>query len=172
GSRNSTRTGSRASMATISQRISMEGAEDIRRKLLELGRAGEQAFKQIQAAAAKPIIDPAQIDNGKQALDQLAQAAENTGTAFKSAASEATKLGVQIGVVAGVAQALTNKLLGMAAALKTALAPSELLKGAVETGKAISDQANKLKLTVPEWLKLSKAIADAGVSQEDFIKGA
>ena len=32
---------------TISQRISLEGSDDIRKKLEELGKSGEQAFKQI-----------------------------------------------------------------------------------------------------------------------------
>jgi hypothetical protein len=175
---------------TISQRISLEGSDDIRKKLEELGKAGEKAFKQIQEAAAKPITDPAQVDKTRQAIDQLVASVQKlapqfqqvnaettklgqTGPeAFSKTSQEANNLGVRIGVVAGVMSALTSTLLSTLNALRNALSPGDLLKGTTETGKAISDQAEKLGTTIPEWMKLSKAMTDAGVSQEDFIKGA
>jgi hypothetical protein len=78
---------------TISQRISLEGSEDIRKKLEQLGTAGEQAFKQIQDAAKKPITDPAQIDRTKQAIDQLVQAGTKLGQQFQALTGSAQQFG-------------------------------------------------------------------------------
>jgi hypothetical protein len=78
---------------TISQRISLEGSEDIRKKLEQLGKTGEQAFKQIQDAAKKPITDPAQVDKTKQAIDQLVVAGTKLGQQFQALTGSAQQFG-------------------------------------------------------------------------------
>lgn len=187
---------------TISQRITLEGGEDIRKKLEELGRAGEQAFKQIQDAAKKPITDPAQIDKTRQAIGDLVQASQRLGqqyqalttnaaqfgatgaqagqqaaaglnqtsSAARSATQETVKLGIVLGTIAGVVQAATTKVISLAGQLRQALAPSELLKGTVETSKAIAEQADKIGATIPQWLALRKAMTEAGVANDDMLK--
>jgi len=193
---------------TISQRISLEGAEDIRKALEQLGKSGEAAFKQIQDAAKKPITDPAQIERTKQAVDQLATASQQLARQFNSASGSAdqfgttgtqaanqvtgalnqtgaaaqqvgaglqqsaVKFGAVAGAVAGVFQAATSKLIGIVGELRAAFAPSALLKGVVETGKEISDQADKIKATTEQWIALRKEIAASGISNADFVKSA
>lgn len=156
-------------MATISQRITLEGAEDIRKKLEDLGKAGEQAFKQIQDAAKKPIVDPAQIDKSKQAFDQLAAAATRTGAAIQQAGQQAETAGRSIGAGLGTA-AQTFTIAATAIVFAISAIVRSLTSGAGETAQTISAQADKLSLTIPQWLKYRAAIDAAGGSQENFIK--
>src|SRR5262245_9013948 len=85
---------------TISQRITLEGAEDIRKKLQELGKAGEAAFKQIQDAASKPIADPQQMARSRQAVDQLVVAGQRLSEQFQALTGDARQFG-QAGAQAG-----------------------------------------------------------------------
>ena len=191
---------------TISQRISLEGGEEFRKKLEDIGTAGEKSFKQIATAGQNAKIDPQQFDRVKQALDNLAAAGsqlgqqlqqlgqasasfgtagtqaaqqvttglqqtgtatQQTATGFKSAAAEANNLGIRIGIVAGITEAATSKLLGFVNTLRAALAPGALLKGVVDTGNAIHDQAEELNLSVAAWLKLRQALSETSVSTDD-----
>jgi hypothetical protein len=154
---------------TISTRISIDGAEDIRKKLEELGAAGAKAFQQIQDAAKKPIIDPAQIDRSKQAFDQLAVAAQKTGNAIEQAGQQAQAAGESIGTSL-VSAARNFTIAATAIAFAISAVVRSLTSGAGETAQTISSQADKLTLTIPQWLKLRASIEAAGGSAEGFIK--
>jgi hypothetical protein len=173
---------------TISQRITLEGSEDIRKQLEALGKAGEQSFKQIQDAAKKPITDPAQIDKTKQAIDQLVTAGTNLGQQFDALTGSAQRFGTAgaqaadqvttglkesaaiAGAVAGIFQAATTKLIGMVSQLRAALAPSALREAAVKAGTEISDQAGKIGASIPEMLAFRKALESSSLSADDFVK--
>jgi hypothetical protein len=79
-------------MATISTRIAIEGGDEIRRQLQDLGKAVEAAFKQIAAIADAAKIDPAT----QQSFDDLAEAGK--------------KLGAQFGDLADAAKATTEPI--------------------------------------------------------------
>jgi hypothetical protein len=154
---------------TISTRISIDGAEDIRKKLEELGAAGAKAFQQIQDAAKKPIIDPAQIDRSKQAFDQLAVAAQKTGNAIEQAGQQAQAAGESIGTsLVSAARNFTIAAIAIAFAISAVV--RSLTSGAGETAQTISSQADKLSLTIPQWLKLRASIEAAGGSAEGFMQ--
>jgi hypothetical protein len=193
---------------TISQRITLEGGDDIKKQLEALGKAGEASFKQIQDAAQKTQIDPARVNETKQAFDQLGSAGAQLGTQFKALAesvigfgSQGTKSALdvasglqktaaaaqQVGSAIGQAsqqigasgETAGAKLISTATAFKLAAAgivaaiaaiTSSLTKGAVETGSALADQAEKLKLTTAQWIELRKAAAGASISNADFEK--
>src|SRR4029077_20489762 len=78
---------------TISQRIALEGSDDIKKKLEELGAAGEKSFKQIQDADAKTKVDPARIDETKRAFDNLGTAGAKLGTQFTALANSVLNFG-------------------------------------------------------------------------------
>jgi hypothetical protein len=82
-------------MAKISQRISLEGGDDIAKKLKELGDAGEKSFKQIADAAAKAKVDPAQFTQTKQAIDGLVITGSQLANQFLQLAQAATRFGTQ-----------------------------------------------------------------------------
>jgi hypothetical protein len=154
-------------MATISQRITLDGAEDIRKKLEALGAAGEKAFKQIQDAAKKPIVDPAQIDRSKQAFDQLAAAATQAGNAIAQAGQQTQVAGEQ----AGTALQSAAVKFGLAAAgivtVIGAIARS-LVSGVGDAAQKIQDEADRLGFTVEQWIALSRGVAAAGNSVDKF----
>jgi hypothetical protein len=195
---------------TISQRITLEGSDDIKKKFEELGKAGEKSFKQIQDAAEKTKVDPARVNEAKQAFDNLGAAGSKLGSQLGALAnslldfgSKGTKSFTDVATAAaGTAQAAaqvgtavaqtsqqvvasgesTSRALisaanayriaavGIAAAIGAIV--SALIKGAGETAKEITGQADKLKLSTAEWVKLRAAIAGAGGSFDDFVKGA
>lgn len=193
-------------MATISQRITLEGSEDILKQLAALGKTGEQAFKRIQDAAKKPITDPAQIDKTKQAITELAvagaklgpqfqelansaqrfgaqgeqaarqvttglnqtsTAAQKAGSTIQQAAEQASSAGAGMGVtLAKAAAVFTIAATGIAAAISAIT--SALTTGAAETATSISSQAEKLKVTIAQWLALRKAIAATKLTNDDL----
>lgn len=80
-------------MAVLSQRISLEGGEELRRKFEELGKAGEGAFKAIKDAAKGPIVEPAQFEAGRRAIDGLIQTGSQLARQFLELADNAKKFG-------------------------------------------------------------------------------
>src|SRR4249919_1940537 len=78
---------------TISQRITLEGSEDIKKRFEELGKAGEKSFKQIQDAAEKTKVDPARIDETKKAFDNLGAAGSKLGSQFSALANSLLNFG-------------------------------------------------------------------------------
>src|SRR5580765_3070041 len=78
---------------TISQRIALEGADDIKKKLEELGKAGEKSFKQIQDAAEKTKADPAKFDQVKTSVEKLGAASTQLGNQFKGLADSVLNFG-------------------------------------------------------------------------------
>ena len=74
-------------MATISTRIAIEGGDEIRRQLQDLGKAVEAAFKQIAAIADAAKIDPAT----QQSFDDLAEAGKKLGQQFGDLGAAADK---------------------------------------------------------------------------------
>jgi predicted transcriptional regulator len=195
---------------TISQRIALEGGDDIKKKLEELGAAGEKSFKQIADAAQKAKVDPQQYVQTQQALNQLvttgsqlanqflqlaqavtafggqgAQATAAVATGLNAANAAAQQTGAtmqQAGQrIASAGQGAGESLISTANKWRLAAAGivvaigaivTALTKGAVETGAKIAEQAEKLKLSTEQWVALRHAIAAAGGSFDDFIKGA
>src|SRR5213592_1137634 len=110
-------------MATISQRISIEGGDDIRKQFAELAKAAAASFQKIQDAAEKVQIDPASqksfeelVGAGSKLADQFAELAKaaaetapeleqvgksaaTTGEAFAKVGEQGTKAAASIAAV-------------------------------------------------------------------------
>ncbi len=83
-------------MATISQRISIEGGDDVRKALEELGKAASDAFKQIADAGEKVKLDPEtqkSFDGLVEASSKLADQFTELGKTASQAAPEIEKVG-------------------------------------------------------------------------------
>jgi hypothetical protein len=152
-------------MATISQRISLEGSEDILKKLEEIGKIGAAAFEQIKSAAEKMRVD-AQLDKTAEAadglvtagselvkqFDALAEAASQTDKELKQVGDVADKVGEGLGKIAADGakaaeaitavgdaskQASTEVVKSGDAAEKSSTSYVELGLSAVRTGAAV-----------------------------------
>jgi hypothetical protein len=104
-------------------------------------------------------------------LNQVGQAAQNVGSQMAQAGQQ----------VAAASTGVTSRLISSATAFKLAVVglvgavaaiTGALTKGAADTGSQIAEQADKLKITVEQWVQLRKVITDAGLSFDDFQKGA
>lgn len=82
-------------MATISQRITLEGGDEVKKQLEALGKAGEKSFKQLQDAAQKSKVDPAQYAAIQKNLDGLIGTGTKLANQFLELARAATGFGTQ-----------------------------------------------------------------------------
>src|SRR5687768_4021800 len=93
-----------ATPKTISQRIALEGAEEIKRLLADIGQAGEKAFAQIQAAvgpATKSLESVAKaVEAVEKEVAKLAEAGRNFGGALSNLGGAANNFGSAVGTVA------------------------------------------------------------------------
>src|SRR5262245_10375299 len=180
-------------MATIRQRITLEGGDELKKQLEALGKAGEQSFKQIQDAAQKTQVDPQRFAQTEQAIKALGATSGQLAAQFQQLANAATAFGTQgqqatAQVTAGLNQtnaaaaqttnafgallAVANRFRVAIAGIAGAAGLAALTKGAADTGAAIADQADKLKLSVQQWMALRAVIAGTGGSIDNFVKGA
>ena len=89
---------------TISQRIALEGADELAKKFDELGKAGEKAFNDISKAAKQPIGDPRQLEQSKRVLDQLVAAGEQLSKQFGQLGNSVEKASQEFGRLANSAR--------------------------------------------------------------------
>lgn len=146
-------------MATISQRISIEGGDDIRKQLEALAKAAAAAFAQIQGAVEKIEVDP----KTEQAFADLAAAGsklaeqfgglakvasdtapeiEETGKAAATAAEGFAKLGDEGGKAAeGITAVGDASKQSAANTEKAATGYADLALNVVRTGAAVGSTA-------------------------------
>ncbi len=119
--------------ATITQRIALEGADQIRQALAQIGRVGQETFAQIQAAGEKVKIDKplGSVETAANrvgaALDGVRGRASGTTAALGTTSAAAQGLGTQVGAAAGAMSAaeragvaLGRSVIGVGAALRGA----------------------------------------------------
>jgi hypothetical protein len=117
--------------STIIQRIALEGADQIRQALAQLGRVGQEAFAQIQSAGEKVKIDKplGSVETAANrvgaALDGVRGRASGTTSALGATGTAAQGLGLQVGAAAGAMStaertgvALGRAAIGVGAALR------------------------------------------------------
>src|SRR4051794_30826110 len=92
--------------STITQRIALEGAEQIKQALSQIGKVGQEAFAQIQTAGEnvkleKPFgaVDTAASRAGS-SIDTMRVRVSNASGAFGAARTAAQGLGDQVGSAA------------------------------------------------------------------------
>jgi phage-related protein len=119
---------------TISQRIALVGSEEVKRAFAELGKAGEEAFSQLQRSSSglrqsfqqvsgaiqRFSRDEAAIQNLGRAADQVRTSFGDTGTAVAGFVRTVAGVGLAaVGSVAGIA-ALGRSVLNKATAASSA----------------------------------------------------
>lgn len=158
-----------APRGTISQRIAIEGAEEIKRILTEIGQVGERAFAQVQAAVATANSRLAQVSGAVAAAERqfaaLGVSGRNLGNAFNnfnrsfdafgnSITRSATRITLFTGVVGGAAFAI-----------------SAFFRGSARAADEIEEAAAGVGLTAERFQQFSTAAGLAGVSQQQFTRG-
>ncbi|MER9840147.1 hypothetical protein NKJ59_02655 [Mesorhizobium australicum] len=128
---------------TIKQRIALDGGDTIKSQLLALGAAGEKAFKDIQAAAAKADFAKFSASLSKVRSD-LANVAKNFALLGTGLAAGATAAGVAV--------------VGLA-------------KSGAEAADAAGKAAQKTGLQIDAYGRLEFAAKMADVSNDEFVAG-
>ena len=159
--------------STITQRIALEGAEQIKQALSQIGKVGEEAFAQIQAAGEnvkleKPFgaVDAAAARAGT-SIDTMRVRVSNASGAFGAARSAAQGLGDQVG---NAASAMSGAQRAGAALANVVLATGSAMRGvgsAVAAGTAqftnlnfgVTSVAGAFRNAVGEVLKTTGALA-------------
>jgi len=116
--------------STITQRIALEGADQIKQALAQIGKAGQEAFQQIQQAGENIKLD--------RPLGAVEAAANRAGTSIDNMRSRMANAGGAFGVAGSAAQALGGQVAGAATAMSGAEHAGRALAGAViATGTAV-----------------------------------
>jgi hypothetical protein len=151
-------------VGSFSQKISIEGADEIRSALALLGQAGEQAFQQIQKA----------VGGANAALATMPAVLASVGTAFAGVGTAATRVGASLTALGGNFKNLGSSLsliAGIGLPLTFAAAAAAMVKFVTSSADA-GDEVNKLSqslgLTVEQYQRLSFAAGQAGIDQQQF----
>ncbi|MDE2385763.1 MAG: phage tail tape measure protein [Alphaproteobacteria bacterium] len=152
---------------TISQRITLDGADEVKRILSSIGDAADKAFERARNAANK--FKPNLGDNiaasvngfaGKMSLVEAAygrveKANINLQTRFAEFERAIGSVALRLGALQAAAVAAAGGIL-------------ELAKSQTEAEVNASNQAQALGLTVQQYSGLSSAAGESGVAQEQF----
>jgi hypothetical protein len=159
--------------STITQRIALEGAEQIKQALSQIGKVGQEAFAQIQAAGEnvkleKPFgaVDTAASRAGT-SIDTMRVRVSNASGAFGAARTAAQGLGDQVG---NAASAMSGAQRAGAALANVVLATGGAMRGvgsAVAAGSAhftnlnfgVTSVAGAFRNAIGEVLKTTGALA-------------
>ena len=137
--------------STITQRITLEGADEIKRALADIGKAGEQALRQIQDAGKG-------ADFGKDLTGEFAKvekAAESFGISLRNLGKSAYEFGKSFPELFGAVSAATTALTG---------AMVKLAKSASEVTSAVKEGSIRSGTTVKNFQELSFAAKQSGAS--------
>jgi hypothetical protein len=148
--------------STISQRIALEGADEIRKTLEGIGQAGSKAFAQVQGAVDAANSRLAEVSKAVAGAEaQFAKVQE----AGKKVAEQFNNFGSALGSTVARASAFVASATGMAVA---ALA---LAKSAANASDELTRNAQATGLTIQQYAGFSKAASQAGVDHEQFVAG-
>jgi hypothetical protein len=154
---------------TISQRIALEGAEDIKRQLAEIGQTGGKAFAQVKDAVESAQSNLAKVSAAVTEVQKQVSRVAGAGRSFSNAVGD---LGGALGRFGGALTTSATRIGAVAAAAAAAGAGLiGLAKSAASVADEIGKQAQALGVTVQSYQRLQFAAAQAGVAQEQFAGG-
>lgn len=154
----------------ISQRLALEGGEEIKAILQAIGKAGEQAFEAIGAAAAKASPQlargfvasterlKANLVELERASGRVQRAIGNLGGAFQRFGTSLSTVATRLGLVTTAAILAGGALLGIG-------------KSAITAVDAADEQAQALGLTIEKYSALSAAASQSNATTEQFATG-
>lgn len=140
---------------TITRRISLEGAEEIKESLKKLGEAGENAFHNMQKAADGVKGPGSGFTNS---LQNMQKTMVSLGKATFQAGAQIRQFGQSISLIGGAVGAAVVGL-GL------------LVKSATETADEFGKAAQKAGVTVEVYSKLQFAAEQAHVSNDQLQVG-
>jgi len=156
---------------TIRQRIAIEGDDDIKRRLKEIGDAGEKEFKRIENV----------VNTGNSGLARLSSVISAAGATFRSIGATMKPAVEQIGAAREHMEKFSQSLEHVAGNVfphfheAVALATGASIAGLVELAKSAGEAAHEVEhgaqqlgLSVETYQALSGAAKQAGVDQETF----
>jgi hypothetical protein len=145
----------------ISTRISLDGGDEVKRQLAELGKTGEKALADLSAATQGASTNLALVSNVSRDLQavfgRLGGLSAVGAGAFSSIAGAAAGMTTGLGATIAVVAAATTAL--GALAVSGAHAASEIKEGATRVGVSADD-----------YTKLKFAFEQSGSSAESFEK--
>jgi len=161
----------------ISNRISMDGGDDVRKQLQAIGDAGEQLFTGLKALADQfGRIDFAQGDAIRSKLQQTSEAASGLGDRV---GGEFAKIGSSAATTTANLQTSGTSLLGYATQIGVAVGALALAAGAIlssiaksagDTTATLDSAASKFGLTTAAYQRLAQVADNAGLSVDSFNK--
>lgn len=154
--------------STISQRIELEGGEEIKRQLDAIGKTGKASFEQLEAASLAAA----------QNLNRVVQAVASVERSFAAVGASARAFGAAVGNISGdfnkfesaLGRSVRNVSLFGAAVTGAVFGFNKLAQNVGKSADEIGEQAAGIGLTTKAYQDLSLAAADSGVSQSQFGK--
>lgn len=152
---------------TIATRISLEGAEDVLKQLVDLGNAGERALDQIKKASA----ETPELSGLSNIIAGIKSAFSSAGEALAPVKARFDELGEAVkGVFENLNKTAEVFGIGLAAGLAGGVAGiAELIKSSAEAGHQLEIQAGVLGLTVEQLQAYRKVAAQAGVDADQLF---
>jgi len=145
----------------ISQRISLDGADDIKKQLADIGQAGEKTFTEL-----KTLTDTQQLAAFSDGLTKISTALSQISAVFAGGLQQSLKdFGTGLVNVAERTAGLSVAAAGVGAAVLA------LAEGAGKAAQAVSDQAQAMGVSIDTYQKYQAAAAAAGVEQGKFASG-
>lgn len=152
-------------MANISQRITLEGGDDIRAKLQELARVAAAAFREIESAAGKVKVDPAAAKSFEELSSVTSKLAEEFNKLGDGASTTAPAI-EKTGIAAGAASGEFNKLAESEAKVVDGL--SQIADASRQVAEPVKESAEGAGLAYANFglqvVKTGAAVAQAGAS--------
>lgn len=145
--------------STIKTKLTLDGVEQVKAQLQQLGTAGSAALKQIQDAATAANFEPL-----AKAFDQIKVAGDRFSTGLAKIRQDLSPLGdglKKAGDIAGIS--LAGGIIGAVTALVF------LSKGAVDNIKQQSDLAKAVGLSADQLGALGLAAKDAGLQTDQLV---
>src|SRR5690242_8695914 len=118
---------------TITQRISLEGGDQIKAQLEAIGKAGSDAFKRFQdAAGASATVNQfgATLETFRQKIQAVSDAGASLGTKFGDLGQRAAETAKRIGIAGGL---ITGAVAGFVALVKKSGEATDQLRETAQT---------------------------------------
>lgn len=145
---------------TLTQRIALDGDDELKKDLEALGETGKRAFEEMQNATKESttrLVAFRDLTRGLQKeFDQLRKKAAELGKSFRDFNSAARDVARNAAIMAGVVTGAVGALVGLSTAAAQA---------ADEHGKT----AQSLGFTIDQYGKLQYVLEQNNVSQEKFV---
>jgi hypothetical protein len=154
----------------IDMQIALQGGDDVAKQFAELGRAGEKAFAQVNAAA-----NNVQINNVSVSINNVVAKFKEVGNAgqeaFQKVGGAVNQASQQVNQQTSFFSTLTGRITILAGSI-TALVAGYLAaaKAASETVVALGRQADAAKLSISEFQLLRGTLTQLNLTEAEATK--